>query len=705
MHIWLLTLQYSFRLIIVTGGAGYIGSHTVVQLCLNGYKPIIVDNFSNSSPEAIHRIELITKQKIPYYKTDLRDYNDLNEVFSKYQNVKAVIHFAGLKAVGESSVIPLSYYDNNVNGTIQLLKVMKAHNINEIVFSSSATVYGDATRFENMIPIPEFCPTGPTNPYGRTKLTIEEIIHDFYLSNKSKFKAAILRYFNPIGAHPSGLMGEDPLGIPNNLLPFLSQVAIGRRDKLQVFGDDYNSSDGTPIRDYIHVVDLADGHISALVKLSQTPNGLYREWNLGTGKGSTVFQVINSFNKAVGKELPYVVVGRRAGDVLDLTANPRRANEELKWKTHRSIDEACNDLWNWTIKNPYGYQKPTNLTVSNFGDGNNSTKLYTLTSDNGKVRAKFINHGATIVKFEIKINDKWIDVVNGHRSLDGYKAKSNPYFGATIGPYANRIPFGKFNINGKDYEVKLNEEATNSVLHGGSNGFNTIDFDGPFAVFKDNLMKYKFQLLNYNDENGSGFPGSLDVNVYYWLDDNDHNGSALNIEYEVKNNNSLPASISMTNHSYFNLGRIDNKKNISGTSIKLHSNKYMDVDSNLHPNGKFKTIAETNFELGETDPQFDNCFVLDVSHALDSRSKKLITFAEASYKQLTLKASSTQPAFQFYTGDYVDTGNHGSRAGFCLESGSIIDAINSEDETIKKSVILGKNEVYGSRTRYELSLD
>ncbi len=344
--------------ILVTGGAGYIGSHTVVQLIQSGYNPIIVDNLSNSSYESINRIEKITQTKIPFYKIDVRNSKELSKVFSTYdKKIKSVIHFAGLKAVGESSILPLDYYDNNVVGTINLLQIMKNFNVNEIVFSSSATVYGDATRFKNMIPIPEYCPTGPTNPYGRTKLIIEEILNDFYLSS-ARIKIAILRYFNPIGAHNSGLIGEDPLGIPNNLLPYLAQVAIGRRDRLNVFGNDYESIDGTPIRDYIHVVDLANGHIAALKYLSSSKvgdTGVYREWNLGTGKGSTVFQMIESFSRAVGRDVPYSVVGRRDGDVLDLTANAARANEELGWRAELSVDDACADLWNWTTKNPNGY--------------------------------------------------------------------------------------------------------------------------------------------------------------------------------------------------------------------------------------------------------------------------------------------------------------------------------------------------------------
>lgn len=277
-----------------------------------------------------------------------------------------MIHFAALKAVGESSEIPLEYYRTNVYGTICLLSSMTRHNVSNIVFSSSATVYGDATRFENMIPIPEVCPIGPTNPYGRTKSTVEACITDHVEAQRNNLKkqgksgnhwnAALLRYFNPAGSHPSGVMGEDPQGVPYNLLPLLAQVAIGKREKLLVFGDDYASHDGTAIRDYIHILDLAKGHLVALNYLRDHQPGV-RAWNLGTGKGSTVFHMIKAFSDAVGKELPYQVVGRRAGDVLDLTANPHRANEELGWKAERTLEDACEDLWRWTKNNPQGYRQ------------------------------------------------------------------------------------------------------------------------------------------------------------------------------------------------------------------------------------------------------------------------------------------------------------------------------------------------------------
>lgn len=361
--------------VLVTGGAGYIGSHTVVALLEAGRNVVIVDNLSNSSLVALDRIKQITKvDDIPFFEVDIRDREGLEKVFTAYPTITSVLHFAGLKAVGESTQIPLEYYDQNVAGTVTLVKVLHQYGIKTFVFSSSATVYGDATRFENMIPIPEECPTGPESPYGRTKIFNEHILRDHTLANPGWY-TALLRYFNPMGAHPSGLMGEDPRGIPNNLLPYLAQVAVGRRRELQVFGNDYPSRDGTPIRDYIHVLDLAKGHIAALEKLEavkkeeeakaeadKSAKGFCREWNLGTGAGSTVIEVIAAFSKAVGRDLPYRIVARRPGDVLDLTAKPTRANTELQWKAELSIDEACKDLWNWTSKNPYGYSDKPDAT-------------------------------------------------------------------------------------------------------------------------------------------------------------------------------------------------------------------------------------------------------------------------------------------------------------------------------------------------------
>lgn len=338
----------------------------MVALIEAGYKVVIVDNLRNSSQEVVNRIALITGVKPDFYKFDVTDEAELDKVFDEHPDIDNVIHFAALKAVGESAEIPLEYYRVNVFGSLCLLRSMVKHNVTNIVFSSSATVYGDATRFPNMIPIPEICPIGPTNTYGRTKQTVENMITDLINSQRRKaakegksgeqWNAALLRYFNPAGSHPSGIMGEDPQGVPYNLLPLLAQVAVGKREKLLVFGDDYASKDGTAIRDYIHILDLASGHLVALNYLREHHPGA-RAWNLGTGRGSTVYEMIHAFSKACGKDLPYEVVGRREGDVLDLTANPSLANKELGWKAQHTLEEACEDLWRWTKNNPQGYRQ------------------------------------------------------------------------------------------------------------------------------------------------------------------------------------------------------------------------------------------------------------------------------------------------------------------------------------------------------------
>ncbi|KAI5284415.1 UDP-glucose-4-epimerase [Ascosphaera aggregata] len=354
--------------VLVTGGTGYIGSFTVLRLVQTGHDVIIVDNLYNSSVVALDRIELLTGVRPKFYKVDVTDAPALNEVFEKHPEIDSVIHFAALKAVGESVEKPLEYFRVNVGGSVNLLQAMVKHNVHKIVFSSSATVYGDATRFDGMIPIPEHCPLDPTNPYGHTKVSIEYAIQDMITAQRSaaekrgdkdeaeKWNAAILRYFNPAGAHPTGIMGEDPEGIPFNLLPLLAQVATGQREKLFVFGDDYDSEDGTAIRDYIHILDLAEAHVAALDYLDKHHPGT-RPWNLGTGKGSSVFHMIKAFESSVGHPLKYEVVGRRAGDVLNLTANPSRANKELHWSADRTIEQACDDLWKWTKNNPRGYKQ------------------------------------------------------------------------------------------------------------------------------------------------------------------------------------------------------------------------------------------------------------------------------------------------------------------------------------------------------------
>ena len=335
-------------MILVTGGAGYIGTHTCVLLIEAGYEVVVFDNFCNSSKESLRRVEKIVNKKIPFVEGDIRSADDLDKVFSAY-DVSAVIHFAGLKAVGESVAEPLRYYDNNINGTLVLCETMKKYNCKKIVFSSSATVYGDP----HTTPITEEFPLSATNPYGRTKLFVEEILRDLQLSD-AEWSVALLRYFNPVGAHASGTIGEDPNGIPNNLMPFIAQTAVGKRDCLSVFGGDYDTSDGTGVRDYIHVVDLADGHLKALNYLDDNSGVL--TVNLGTGNGYSVLEMVKAFEKASGKEVIYKIVPRRAGDIAKCFADPSYAKKVLGWEAKKSIEQMCEDSWRWQSNNPNGYE-------------------------------------------------------------------------------------------------------------------------------------------------------------------------------------------------------------------------------------------------------------------------------------------------------------------------------------------------------------
>lgn len=682
-------LQY----ILVTGGAGYIGSHTVVELIENGYKVVIVDNLCNLSYDAVARVEYIVKQRIPFFNVDISDYNGLLKVFQQYP-ISGVIHFAALKAVGESTKIPLRYYENNVGGTINLLKVMNKVGVKTIVFSSSATVYGDATRFEDMIPIPEHCPNDPTNPYGKTKYMIENIMRDMHTADAS-WRTAILRYFNPMGAHPSGLIGEDPLGIPNNLLPYLAQVAIGRREKLSVFGNDYASHDGTPIRDYIHVVDLARGHIAALqyLKNLDKDSGLFREWNLGTGKGSTVFDVYHAFCKAVGRELPYEVVGRRDGDVVDLTANPTRANTELGWKAQFTIDDACRDLWKWTTENPYGYNT-SNYTWSFFGEQPESfeSRKHTVSFSDSQLEVSLINYGASIQD----IRWKGSSVVQGYDSLQGYRGPRNPFFGTTVGRYANRIAKGKFSLDGKTYQVDQNENGS-TCLHGGFDGFDKHFFLGP--VVKQNAKKEVTLDFVYVDHDGhNGFPADLVTYVKYTLGKN-----SLSIEYEAdipETSEADETPVHLTNHSYFT---ISNSPTIEGTVVKAITNEYLELGDLALPTGQVGRLSEKLLTGLKLDGDFfDYCLVVDKDNFhTDTRDceEKLVFEATNPETSRGIKYYTTDPAFQFYTGDGVNDETRGSRCGFCIEPGRYTDAVNRQNW--KKQVVLRKGETYGSRLRYE----
>ncbi len=337
--------------ILVTGGAGYIGSHTVLELLNKGYDVVAFDNLSNSCEESLKRVQKLTGKSLKFYEADMLDREAMDKIFDENPDISAVIHFAGLKAVGESVAKPVEYYYNNICGTLVLIEAMKSHGCKNIIFSSSATVYGDV---ENP-PITEMFPKGQcSNPYGWTKSMIEQILTDVNTSDP-EWNVVLLRYFNPIGAHQSGEIGEDPLGIPNNLVPYIAQVAVGRREYLNVYGDDYNTHDGTGVRDYIHVVDLALGHIKSLDKINEM-NGGVKIYNLGTGRGYSVLDVLHAYEKACGRTLPYVIAPRRPGDVDQNFSDPSLAKAELNWSAQYDIDEMCRDSWNWQSKNPNGYK-------------------------------------------------------------------------------------------------------------------------------------------------------------------------------------------------------------------------------------------------------------------------------------------------------------------------------------------------------------
>ena len=334
---------------LVTGGAGYIGSHTLIELINNNFEVVVIDNLANSSRESLRRVEQITGHEIPFIEADVRDQSALSDIFTTY-DIDSVIHFAGLKAVGESVAKPLEYYDNNLVSTLALLEAMRKHSVNQLVFSSSATVYGSPSE----LPLRETSTVGVglTNPYGKTKYMIEQIIQDYCAADLT-FEATILRYFNPIGAHQSGQIGEDPNGIPNNLLPYVAQVAVGKLQSVGVFGDDYDTPDGTGVRDYIHVVDLARGHVAALQHMKAGAN----VYNLGTGSGTSVLEIIKAFSKACERDLPYEIKPRRAGDIAACYADCSKAERELGWRAELSIEQACADSWHWQSQNPNGFSE------------------------------------------------------------------------------------------------------------------------------------------------------------------------------------------------------------------------------------------------------------------------------------------------------------------------------------------------------------
>ncbi len=335
--------------ILITGGAGYIGSHTCIELLEAGFNIVVADNLCNSSREALKRVEKLTNKTIPFYPVDVRNQKAMTDVF-KAHTIEAVIHFAGLKSVGQSTQMPRTYYDNNVIGTLKLIEVMEQFDVRHLVFSSSATVYGDPST----VPITEDMPTGATtNPYGRSKYIVEEMLKDISIAD-DKWNFTILRYFNPVGAHKSGQIGEDPKGIPNNLVPFIAQVAVGKREQLSVFGDDYDTKDGTGVRDYIHIVDLAEGHVAAL-KTHRQDSGLHI-YNLGSGTGSSVLEMLKAFEKSCGKTLPHAIQPRRPGDIAECYADPAFAQKALNWKATHTIEAMTDDTWRWQSGNPNGYE-------------------------------------------------------------------------------------------------------------------------------------------------------------------------------------------------------------------------------------------------------------------------------------------------------------------------------------------------------------
>lgn len=339
--------------ILVTGGAGFIASHTNIELLNAGYDVVVMDNLCNSSKESVARVEQITGKKVKFYQADMRNIEDLEKIFSE-NTIDVIIHFAGLKAVGESCEKPFEYYENNISGTLNIIAMMRKYHVKKMVFSSSATVYGDP----EVIPITEDCKVGGvTNPYGQTKLMLEQILTDIQKADP-EFDIALLRYFNPIGAHESGLIGEAPNGIPNNLLPYVAKVAAGVLDRVNVFGDDYDTPDGTGVRDYIHVVDLAKGHVCAVKKLLEHPGLVI--YNLGTGVGYSVLDIIHNFEKACGKKIPYVIAPRRPGDIATCYSDPSKAERELGWKAQYGIDRMCEDAWRWQTMNPNGYDEVSN---------------------------------------------------------------------------------------------------------------------------------------------------------------------------------------------------------------------------------------------------------------------------------------------------------------------------------------------------------
>lgn len=692
--------KISGKWVLVTGGAGYIGSHAVAELIENGYQCVVVDNLCNSSYESVARLELLTKHYIPFCKVDLCDREGLETVFQKY-DIDSVFHFAGLKDVDESTEVPLKYFHNNILGTLVLLELMEKYHVEKLVFSSSATVYGDATRFANMVPIPEDCPLAPTNPYGHAMFAIEKILQDLYAASTGTWKFAILRYSNVIGAHPSGLIGEDPLGVPKNLLTCMTQVAVGRREKLSVFGDDYDTRDGTQISDYIHVIDLAKGHIAALRYLeAHSTDGLCREWNLGSGTGSSVFEVYRAFCKVSNTKIPYEVTGRRNGDVTDLTVKADRAQRELKWRTELDISAACSDSWKWATRNPFGFHLK-GVTTDLAGAVNDYENRYITIGAGSRFEATIANLGATLV--DLKVNGQ--SVVLGYPRAEDYNSDGGNYIGATVGRFANRIKDGLFTL--QDGTHKLTVDNCDNTNHSSISSFKVKKFLGPLIENPCNEI-YTAEFLLLDDHSiPNEFPGDLEVLVKFTLNIAE---MSLKFSYQAQLINGEATPINMTNHTYFSLNKFNNERSINGTEVRVCSKESLEVSEGaLIPTGKVIDRDISTFDsakptvLGKDGPIYDYCFISDENKGLktpDSRSKNELRPILKAYhpeSKIRLEVSTTEPSFVLYSGDNL-FGKWVPREGFCVEQGRYIDAINREDW--KDCVLLKRGDVYTSETQY-----
>ena len=491
--------------ILITGGAGYIGSHACIAFLEAGYDIIVLDNLSNSKKDSLERVEKITGKKIPFYQVDLLDYDALETVFAENE-IDGVIHFAGLKAVGESVSIPLQYYENNISGTLNLCKLMKKYDVKKLVFSSSATVYGNPAS----VPITEDFPKSATNPYGQTKLMLELILIDIQKANPD-WNVSLLRYFNPVGAHKSGLIGEDPNGIPNNLVPYITQVAIGKLECLSVYGDDYDTPDGTGVRDYIHVCDLVDGHLLAYKKLSENPGLMIH--NLGTGRGFSVLEMIKAFEKASGKTIQYKIAPRRSGDIAECYADTKKAADELGFVAKRSLDDMCKDSWRWQENNPNGYEKKTALVVMAAGMGSRFGGLKQLEpiGKNGEVIIDYSIHDAIRAGFNKVVFVIKHEIEEDFKRIVGNRIEKKievEYVYQTIPPHRKK-PYGTGDaiLCCKDV-ISEPFVVINADDYYGVDAFKKMH---DYLVSEDDYAMVAFELRNTLSENGTVARGICDV--------------------------------------------------------------------------------------------------------------------------------------------------------------------------------------------------